>query len=171
MFEGRTICSPLHGLVNADFVAQGLLFALAGLAAARALAHPARRALAAAALVNGVGIALVGLFPESTATPAVHALGATMAIVAGNAAALVSVFAFRELGLPRLHRPASLALPLVAAGALAMLVAARARGAPVGLPDGVWERASVYTITAWELLTAVCLPLRRRGEDGVTLQA
>ncbi|MBE7220847.1 MAG: DUF998 domain-containing protein, partial [Caulobacteraceae bacterium] len=140
MFEGRAICSPLHGLVNADFVAQGLLFALAGCAASRALAHPARHALAAAALVNGVGIALVGLVPENAATPAVHALGATLAIVAGNATALVSAFAFRELGLPRVHRLASLALPGLAAAALAMLVVARSRGAPALLPDGVWER-------------------------------
>ena len=25
------------------------------------------------------------------------------------------------------------------------------------LPDGVWERASVYTIVAWELLTGIAL--------------
>ncbi len=28
------------------------------------------------------------------------------------------------------------------------------------LPDGAWERGSVYPITAWQLLTAACLLTR-----------
>ena len=167
MFEGRPVCSPLHALVNADFVVQGLLFVAAGLAMMRLLTHPARWALLAAALANGIGISLVGLVPENAVPPGPHALGALLAIVGGNATALASAFAFGGLGLPRVHRTASLGLPFVAAVALAMLAAARARGAPFGLPDGVWERTSVYTITTWELLTAWCLLAWSGNRDGV----
>lgn len=156
IFDGRSVCSPLHGLMNGDFVAQGVLFIVAAVAATRLVSTRARWALLACAVLNGIGIALVGLFPETAAASGIHALGALLAIVFGNATALASAFAFRALGLPRLHRVASLALPLLAAVAFATLLAARG-GTTILVPDGIWERTSVYTITAWELLTAGCL--------------
>ena len=97
-----------------------------------------------------------------------HVLGALLAIVCGNGAALMSASAFRSLGLPRIHRLGSIGLPLVAAVAFAMLVGTRASGTANLLPDGVWERGSVYTITAWEVLTAACLMVgtrRRKASD------
>ena len=169
VFDGRAICSPLHALVNADFVLQGLLFFAAALAIARSMSRRMRYALVASAAVNGIGISLVGLFPETAQAaggPQLHALGALLAIVAGNATALISASGFRRSGLPGLHRAVSIALPCVAAVAFAMLLLARSRGATVGFPDGIWERASVYTITAWELLTAGCLWARLSSGDG-----
>ncbi len=167
IFDGRAICSPLHAWVNTDFVLQGVLFLTAAIAIARALSSRARYALVASAAVNGIGICLVGLFPESAAAQPpgalkYHALGALLSIVAGNATALISAFAFRELGLPRVHRLASFALPCLAAFAFTMLLLALAQGAPAVLPDGIWERTSVYTITAWELATAACLAIWAR---------
>ena len=162
IFDGRSICSPLHGLMNGGFVLQGVLFVAGALATTRLLATPARYGLFACALANGIGISLVGIYPETAASGA-HALGALLAIVFGNATAFVSAFAFRELGLPRLHQPASLALPLLAATAFTVLLVARARGTTVLVPDGIWERASVYTITAWELATALALVARTGG--------
>ena len=35
IFDGRSVCSPLHALMNGDFVLQGVLFFAAALAAAR----------------------------------------------------------------------------------------------------------------------------------------
>ena len=125
IFDGRPVCSPLHLVMNADFVLQGALFVVAALAAMRLVSTRARYALLACALANGIGIALVGLFPETDAS-GVHALGALLAIVFGNATALASAFAFRGLGLHPFHRIASLALPLLAAVAFAMLLGARA---------------------------------------------
>ncbi len=162
LFAGRAICSPLHTLMNADFVLQGLLFLGAGIAAARALSGLARWPLLACAALNGIGIILVGLFPETSAVKGLHGLGALLAIVFGNATGFVSAFAFRGLGLPRVHRVVSLTLPLLAAFAFAMLIAARGRDTPLLVPDGIWERISVYTITAWELVTAWCLLARAR---------
>jgi hypothetical protein len=60
--------------------------------------------------------------------------------------------------LPRIHRWLSVALPLVAAFALTMLFVRVHL-----LRDGVWERMSVYTITAWELSSAVCIAAASKG--------
>jgi len=38
------------------------------------------------------------------------------------------------------------------------------------LPDGAWERGSVYSITAWQLLTAACLLTMRRQLGTARLQ-
>ncbi len=165
VFAGRSICSPLHAVMNADFVAQGLLFVVAGLAAARALSGAARWPLVACAALNGIGITLVGLFPETSGVAGLHGLGALLAILFGNATGFVSAFAFRELRLPPVHRLASLGLPVLGAIAFAILLSARGRTAPLLLPDGILERTSVYTITAWELVTAWCLMVRGRTGD------
>ncbi len=168
LFDGRAICSPLHGLMNADFGVQGLLFLGGAVAVAPALSDVKMVTFVAFATLNCVGNCLLGFFPESapgqfTATLSYHVLGALLAIVFGNATALMSAACLRGLGLPRIHRLASVALPCLAALSLAMLLAARSSEAAIGLADGVWERTSVYTITAWELLSAACLMVRRRG--------
>ena len=160
VFDGRAICSPLHGLMNAGFIFQGPLFLGGALAISRIIRRPAKYPLIVFATMNGVGTCLIGVFPEqiaqqTTTTMGAHVLGAFLAIVAGNATTLTSVFAFRGLGLPRFHRHLSLALPTIAAASLAMLLWARHSGAAIVVPDGVWERLSVYTITAWESLSAV----------------
>ena len=158
---GVTSCSPLHGLMNGDLVVQGLLFPGAALAIARSCA-PGRLAFLALAVLNGVGNVLLGCFPENmpgrfAAGPSCHVVGALLAIACGNAAALVSAWSFAGLGLSRIHRRLSLGLPLAAAASLAVLIAARGAGTAMLVPDAVWERISVYAITAWEVLTAACL--------------
>ena len=167
IYEGGAICSPLHGLMNGDFIVQGLLFPGAAVALVWSIPTAARLAFVVAATLNGVGNALLGSFPENmpgqfSSTMSCHVLGALLAIVFGNATALISVSVARSLGLPRLHRHASVVLPFTAAVSLAMLVGARRSGTMNVLPDAVWERASVYTITGWEALTAICLLVRTR---------
>ena len=168
IFDGRAICSPLHGLMNATFVVQGLFFLGAGLAVARSISHATKLVFVAFAALNGIGNGLIGFFPESAPGQLAgafdyHLLGAFLAIVFGNATALMSAWTFRELGLARIHRPASIALPLLAAVSFAMLIAARRSATTIWVPDAVWERTSVYTITTWELLTAACLLGTSRG--------
>jgi hypothetical membrane protein len=162
LIGGRAICSPLHDLMNSGFIIQGLLFFAAAVFAARAVTSRARYALMVLAAVNCIGISLVGIFHEAAATQAdatlpYHVLGAFLAIVAGNATALASSALSRELGLPPWHRMASIVLPIVGMVGLVMLIVAQARGAVTLVPDGIWERTSVYTITAWEVVTGVGL--------------
>ena len=166
VYAGRVICSPLHGLMNLDFLLQAVLFPTAALAIARVLSSRGARAFLACAALNGLGNILVGLFPETSSVGIgglpYHVLGAFLAILFGNGAAVASAWAFAPLGLAPLHRRASLLLPLLSAGALAMLIVARTPGAPGLLPEAVWERLSVYPITAWEVTSALCLIAARR---------
>ncbi len=167
VFEGRPVCSPLQGLMNADFIAQGLLFSGAAIVISRRISAATTPAFLALAVMNGIGNVLIGCFPENapgrlTSALSWHIVGALLAIVNGNGAALVSAATFATLRLPRLHRRASIGLPLAAAASLAMLIAARRAGTANMLPDAIWERISVYAITAWEVLTAACLMTRTR---------
>ena len=167
IFEGRPICSPLHGLMNADFIVQALLFPGAALAISRSIPSPGRFAFVAVAALNGLGNGLIGTFPEIMpgrlgATLSCHVVGALLAIVCGNGAALMSASLFGNLELPRIHRRASLVLPIAAFVSLAMLIGARSSGTRNAVPDAVWDRISVYAITAWEVLSATCLMARAR---------
>ena len=167
IYEGRAICSPLHGLMNGDLIAQGLLFPGAALAISRWCRPGTRLAFLALAALNGAGNVLIGCFPENmpgrfTAALSCHVVGALLAIACGNGAALMSAASFAGLELPRIHHRLSVSLPLAAAASLAMLIAARKAGTMILVPDAVWERLSVYTITAWEVLTAACLVAKTR---------
>ena len=133
VYEGRAICSPLHGLMNGDFIVQGLLFPGAAVTIARSIPTATRLAFLAAAVLTGVGNALLGSFPENmpgqfSGTLSHHILGALLAVVCGNGAALMSASIFPGLDLPRMHRYASVVLPFTAAVSLAMLVGARGSG-------------------------------------------
>jgi hypothetical membrane protein len=134
--------SPLACLMNTAFCVQGTLF-LAG----AVLAAPRRMFLTLAA-ANAVGNILIAIFHSGSAT---HALGATLAIVGGNAAILAAPVGWRKAS--------------VALGAFGLLsfglfvVGLKTSG---GLPLGLLERCSVYSITGWQLLSAVWLLGGRR---------
>jgi hypothetical membrane protein len=169
-FQGRTIDSPLHLVMNAAFVLHGVLFAGAAAFAVRAggWRRGARRWFLGAALVHAVGIILVGLFPGSQTNAdngliSLHVLGAAMAIIAGNVAAIVAGrTALRES--PRWLGSASVALGVIGLLGLVMLLVDSNSAAFTLLADGVWERIAVYTILAWELLVGVtALVLRGRS--------
>ncbi len=168
VYDGRSICSPLHALMNAAFLVQGVLFISAALAISRSIPTVATVAFVAVSAVNGIGNFLLASFSENapghfSAALSFHVLGALLAIVFGNAAALMSASIFRHLGLPRFHRLASIGLPLAAALSFTVLIMARESRADIMVAAAVWERISVYTITAWEMLTAACLMVRTRG--------
>ena len=168
IFDGRAICSPLHALMNADFAFQGVAFLGAAIAIARAVPTRTRYAFVAFAALNGVGNLLIGSFPENApgrlgGTFNFHVLGALLAILFGNATALMSVWTFAGLRLARVHRAACIALPTIAALSFTMLLVSRGSGRTTLFPDGIWERISVYAIPAWELLSAFCLIGRARS--------
>ena len=162
-FQGREICSPLHTVMNAGFIAQGALFVVASFLLMRLVsAGRARNVYLAIALIYAVGMVLVGYFHGSTeatenGTIVYHYLGAFMAILGGNVAAIVAGFQWRRLGMPRWFGLASIALGVIGlAGAVVL-------GTTFGvLPPGIPERVSVYTITAWQILTGIVLLLGLR---------
>ncbi len=165
MFDGRFLDSPLSAVMNAGFIAQGVLFLLATLLAARG--RPGRLAIpwAILAALHAVGITLVAVFhggPQAAAsgTIVLHVVGAGLAIVCGNLASIAGGLAIGG----RVFRVFSVAIAVIGLGCLVGLQTSP----PVpALPDGVWERGSVYAITAWELVAGILLVARtRRAGNG-----
>ncbi len=139
--------SPLAWLMNTAFCLQGTLFLVGAV-----LAAPRKAGLfVTLAATNAVGNLLIAVFHSGTAT---HALGAVLAIVGGNAAILA-----RSRIAGGWHRKVSVALG--AFGLLSFVLFVIELKASSALPLGVWERCSVYSITAWQLLTAAWLLSRR----------
>ena len=151
--------SPLAWLMNIAFCLQGTLFLVGAILTVRAVEARKARLFVTLAAANAVGNLLIAGFhsgPASHAngTAGVHAIGAVLAIVGGNAAILVGS---RTLG--GWHRSVSVALG--AFGLLSFALFVIEQKASGSLPLGILERCSVYSITAWQLFTAAWLLSRR----------
>ncbi|MGB9248545.1 MAG: DUF998 domain-containing protein [Mycobacterium sp.] len=143
--------SPLAWLMNLGFCVQGTLF----LVSAALTAPREARLFLSLVTANAIGNVLIAIFHSGPSPTAwVHAIGAVLAIVGGNAAILVGS---RITG--SWHRKVSVALGTF--GLLSFLLFVIELKASGALPLGVWERCSVYSITAWQLLTAAWLLTRR----------
>jgi hypothetical membrane protein len=106
LYDGRDVCSPLHWLMNASFVVQGLgmllgalllssgLLCVAARAGVRVPVGPSRKPWLAALWMRvltgtaGAGTVIVGLVPEDVGS-GWHFAGALMYFLAGAAALLV----------------------------------------------------------------------------------
>jgi hypothetical membrane protein len=155
--DGREVCSPLHWLMNASFVVQGLgmllgaLLLSAGLLCVAARAgtrvRPGRRKPWLAAVwvriltgAAGAGTMVVGLVPEDAGS-ALHVIGAVTYFLAGAGALLV-------LGVMWL-RQTPLGWFILACGVVSL--AALATGGLTGMdvPEpGTLERLMGYPVTA-----------------------
>lgn len=148
---GRRICSPRHGLFNAAMLGSGLLVLVSGVVDPPSVRSPSLWVTAAAKLVCGVGLVLLGLFP-SDAGHSWHMVGAVLAlpvtaglVFAGTMAADAS------------HRDR----PLAAASLLA-LASSALHLIPVQSVRGAAEMVSVSSVC----LTLVLLGLRDLRRDG-----
>ena len=147
-FGGRPIHSPLHGVMNCGFISHGLLFVTAFFLVTGTL--PAKRKWIglALAVVHGIGVTMVGLFPgyDWWGEP-FHSLGALLAIAGGNLAILCGGLLTRNL----VHQN-SLSVLGVALGLIGLAGFATFMALDGGLHAAVFERISVYTVMLWELL-------------------
>ena len=166
-YAGRVLCSPLFAVMNAGFVVDGLLFLTAGVLLAPLLSVRLRVLFVAAVVLHATGNVLVGLFDETTGAlaaglPRTHVIGATLAILFGNVAALAG----GTWGVRAGQRVGWIAVLL---GTLGIVALASLAVGGLGLPEGLVERMAVYPITAFEVLAGVWalrLPVRvrRSGE-------
>ncbi|WP_406453565.1 DUF998 domain-containing protein [Streptomyces sp. NBC_01622] len=153
-YQGRTICSPDHTLMNTSFIVQGILFATGVvLLAATLLTGRARRVVVALAAAHAVGFVLVGLFHGSPDGPAyslaLHVGGASVAILCANTIAILAG-SLRSLQLPRAYR-----VFCIGVGALGLLSEAFV-GASTSTA-GIFERGGVYSWLLWSVVTGVSL--------------
>lgn len=146
--------SPLGYLMNTGFAVQGTLFFTGAALLARTIRDRSRVfvALAAANMIGNVIVATVPSGPEGI--PWLHVSAAVLAIVGGNAAILAGsplVIA------PRYYRVASVGLATLGLSSFVLLAIASTTSATMILPSAVWERTSVYTIIAWQILSSLQL--------------
>jgi hypothetical membrane protein len=163
-FHGRMLDSPLHALMNAAFVADGLLFLAGALLLAAPGRGPAGRAFLLFAAAHSAGMLLIGLVPETVPAPlgGLHLAGAVLAIGGGNAAILLGAKAARP-PVPGWLKAAGVGLGAAGLAGFALLILADALfpGAIATAGAGLIERMSVYPITVWELLAGLALAVGR----------
>ena len=162
VFEGRVIDSPWHVAMDAAFVAQGLLFIAASVLLLGRATGRLKRVLLVLALAHGTGVILIGFFHESSAALhngvlVVHGISAAVAILAGNAVALVVGAKGDRLSVPGWLRKAGTGLGILGLAAFVLLQADRPLYNAAG---GVPERAAVYTILIFEVLVGTALLVR-----------
>ena len=102
---------------------------------------------------NAIGNAVIGTLHSGDA----HRAGALLAIVGGNTAILAGAALIPTVGGWRWYRHTSTVVAAVGLLSLLMLLVNSATSKDNLLPSGAWERGSVYSIIAWQLLTAVCV--------------
>jgi hypothetical membrane protein len=162
VFEGRVVNSPLHLVMDAAFIGQGVLFITASVLLAGAVAGRLRTVLLTLAVLHGIGVILVGFFHESTAALTngvivVHSLGAAATIVAGNVIAIVVGAVGRRWSVPTWLRVAAVGTGVLGLAAFVLLQADTTLYNAAG---GVPERIAVYTILLFEAAAGVTVSRR-----------
>ena len=152
-FNARLVCSPLHGLMNVSFIVLGVAMAAGSVLISRQFAssRAATTGLAAMA-ISGVGVIIVGIFPENS-IPAFHGLGAAIPFTVGNAALIIMATA------PMM--PMVLRLYSFLSGALAILaLVGYSSHHYLGLGEGGIERVVAYPQTVWLIVIGLFLLIR-----------
>jgi hypothetical membrane protein len=147
--------SPLAWLMNTAFAVQGTLFLVGAILTVRAVEARKAGPFVTLTAANAVGNLMIAAFHSGPASHAngtawVHAIGAVLAIVGGNAAILAG-----SRIVSGWHRKVSVALG--AFGLLSFALFVIELKASSSLPLGALERCSVYSITAWQLCAAAWL--------------
>jgi hypothetical membrane protein len=153
LVHGQMVDSPRAYLMHTAFYLQGVLFFLGALLIVGVPDNRRARMFLGLVAANGVGNIVIGTVHSGK----LHAAGAALAIVGGNAAILTGSAAIRTLGGRRWYRRISKFVAILGLLCLLMLMINSATAPANLLPDGTWERGSVYSITLWQLLTATCL--------------
>ena len=144
-FNSRAMCSPLHLLMNLSFLVLGICM----LVGSMLVYHRYDRSRSAqigfgAFALGGLGVVLVGLFPENGVS-ALHGIGAALPFLIGNVGLVVLGV---SLEVPRILRLVTL---LAGVGALVALVF-YASSLDLGLGDGGIERVVAYPQTLWMIV-------------------
>jgi hypothetical membrane protein len=146
-YDGAYVCSPRHDLMNAAFIVLGVVMAVGSLLLYQEFKERDRREQRAALVgftcmvISGVGVILVGSFPENTIS-ALHITGAGLAIGVGNLGILVLGLV---LPLPEGLRGFMLFFGVTSITALVLFACHR----DFGIGAGGMERIAAYPETLW----------------------
>src|SRR6476659_2573131 len=162
---GATVGPGFAWAMNAAFYLRGILFLVGAV-----LLVSARRKPNARDFLNIVVGTVYSGPPADVGGPAwVHAGGAVMAIVGGNAAVLAGFRCVRSGAGARWYHAVSLGLGVLGLASFLML-GVQTTTELVIAPTATWERMSVYTIIAWQMLSAAAL-LKSRSTENALPQA
>jgi hypothetical membrane protein len=158
-WNGRYVCSPLHDLMNGSFIVLGITVILGSVLTAR---HFAKGRVAAAGFTamaaSGLGIVMVGLFPENS-VPVLHGLGTAIPFILGNAALAALALS--------LEMPVPLRAYSLLSGIIALLgLAAYATSHYLGLGEGGIERVVAYPQTACLAVIGCYLVAKKPDQAG-----
>ncbi|EWS80015.1 hypothetical protein BF93_08155 [Brachybacterium phenoliresistens] len=167
VMQGRPIDSPRSAVMNAGFIAHGILAAAGAAAAVRARPGVLGRGFLVLAVLHLLGITAVALVPGGPHTMehglgAVHTAGAGAAICGGNLATVLAAFRLRRSPAPRAPALVGAGLGVLGLLSAAVLVLHMTTDLIPAAPGGAWERAAVYPIQAAELLAATVILSRSR---------
>ena len=171
-FHGRVADSPLAYMMNVAFYVQGTFFLLGAVLVACAVRPRGAALFVGFAAMNAVGNILVGTIhsgpvAELNGTAWLHGAGAVGAIVGGNLAILAGSALLRKAGATQCYRAVSVGLAAVGLLSFTVLAIDSSTATQAPLLAGAWERCSVYSIIAWQMLTGghlICRPLE--GQRG-----
>jgi hypothetical membrane protein len=168
-------CSSLHWVMNSSFVLQGFLIFFGAVLVRRLFsAGKVYRIAPTLFAIAGLGVLLVGLFPEDISFP-LHILGAAANFLGGNLAMVL-------LGLVMIRR--SVCLPFAmrwrgwvtfVAGSVGLLAALALvfRGSPssaaLGWDAGLVERLAAYPLPLWLTWTGFRMLRSRTGRPGFSV--
>ncbi len=152
-WNARYVCSPFHNLMNASFVALGITMVLGSVLVSRHFVNGrASKAGFAAMAIAGLGVIMVGFFPENSVS-ALHGLGAAIPFVLGNASLIILALS--------LKMPAPLRLYFFLSGVAALLgLLAYASSHDLGLGEGGIERVVAYPQTVCLIVIGFYLAVR-----------
>ena len=154
------VCSPWHAAMNASFITVGITMAAGAILSRGAFKAGWRRSLAVALFVAaGVGVLLVGVYPENENITN-HSIGAGVNFIGGNIALLLFGLSAASKRWPRSFASFSVAAGIAGLAATLLFVSRH----DLGLGLGAIERVAAYTTTTWQIIAG--LMVWRRAEAG-----
>lgn len=152
------ICSPWHAAMNASFIAIGCTMAAGAVLSRPAFAAGVARTLAVGLfVVAGLGVVLVGAYPENE-NNAMHVFGAAINFVPGNTALVLFGVAARRWR-QSWFAAISVALGVVGLTSTVLFVTEQY----LGLGVGGMERLAAYPMPVWQIVAGTTLLRRRTG--------
>jgi len=149
IYANKSVCSPLHSAMNFSFILLGVCTILGVILLFK-------QAWVGKVLVGlgGVGLILVGLFPENTIF-SLHYLGAVLAFVPGNIGMIVIGFSLQGW-----RRYFSIAMGLI--GAVGTILFSK--GVTIGIGMGGMERVAAYPLSIWMIILGTSYILELSGD-------
>ncbi len=148
IYDGRQVCSPLHGLMNASFIILGITMMAGATLIYQEFTENKGSAVGFSFMaVAGFGTLLVGLFPENT-VHALHTLGAFLPFLIGNVGMVVLGL---SLDIPKTLKLYTLISGIVSLLALGLFV----NNIYLGLDIGGMERIVAYPQTLWLIVFGI----------------